>query len=437
MEFEVLSAEEVAALTPAQQKHYMKQYEAHKAAQLEKTIEEKGNKLLEEAKEQLKKEHEAEIQALKDEIKVIKDEAEKANTDLEAYKAENNRIREAAITNANNGRKFDVALNEAIEESKDDLKKLQNDKHAKVKVTLKAVGDMGISNIQDIQMANAQLAPGIYGLPNRRIHMRNILSTGRMTTSDYHYLREVGGEGDVSPWTENSGKKQQIDLDYIEKIAPSQYIAGYVNISRKALDDVTALRSSLAGRLSEKYLVAEDNQVLNGNGTPPQLEGILQVATPYDEGNGYTRLVQRMIDAAGQLEEGTGGLTEGFFADGYILKPRDWALIANTVSNGPEQVFTLPGLGIVSMSNGILYLNGVPVYKMNGMPNDPSRQFLVGDWTMGAQLLIREDPTVEFSYENEDNFVQNKITVRVEGRVALPIYYSEAFVKGGITPATT
>lgn len=437
MEFEVLSAEEVAALTPAQQKHYMKQYEAHKAAQLEKTIEEKGNKLLEEAKEQLKKEHEAEIQALKDEIKVIKDEAEKANTDLEAYKAENNRIREAAITNANNGRKFDVALNEAIEESKDDLKKLQNDKHAKVKVTLKAVGDMGISNIQDIQMANAQLAPGIYGLPNRRIHMRNILSTGRMTTSDYHYLREVGGEGDVSPWTENSGKKQQIDLDYIEKIAPSQYIAGYVNISRKALDDVTALRSSLAGRLSEKYLVAEDNQVLNGNGTPPQLEGILQVATPYDEGNGYTRLVQRMIDAAGQLEEGTGGLTEGFFADGYILKPRDWALIANTVSNGPEQVFTLPGLGIVSMSNGILYLNGVPVYKMNGMPNDPNRQFLVGDWTMGAQLLIREDPTVEFSYENEDNFVQNKITVRVEGRVALPIYYSEAFVKGGITPATT
>lgn len=432
-----MSAEEVAALTPAQQKHYMKQYEAHKAAQLEKTIEEKGNKLLEEAKEQLKKEHEAEIQALKDEIKVIKDEAEKANTDLEAYKAENNRIREAAITNANNGRKFDVALNEAIEESKDDLKKLQNDKHAKVKVTLKAVGDMGISNIQDIQMANAQLAPGIYGLPNRRIHMRNILSTGRMTTSDYHYLREVGGEGDVSPWTENSGKKQQIDLDYIEKIAPSQYIAGYVNISRKALDDVTALRSSLAGRLSEKYLVAEDNQVLNGNGTPPQLEGILQVATPYDEGNGYTRLVQRMIDAAGQLEEGTGGLTEGFFADGYILKPRDWALIANTVSNGPEQVFTLPGLGIVSMSNGILYLNGVPVYKMNGMPNDPSRQFLVGDWTMGAQLLIREDPTVEFSYENEDNFVQNKITVRVEGRVALPIYYSEAFVKGGITPATT
>lgn len=437
MEFKYLSAKEFEALSEYQQEKYLDEKRRHE----EKVAKENAEKAAKDAAQKLidenKAAHEAEIQAIKDEIKVAKDEADKANTELEAYKAENNRIREAAITNANNGRKFDVALNEAIEESKDDLKKLQNDKHAKVKVTLKAVGDMGISNIQDISMANAQLAPGIYGLPNRRIHMRNILSTGRMTTSDYHYLREVGGEGDVSPWTENSGKKQKIDLDYIEKIAPSQYIAGYVNISRKALDDVTALRSSLSGRLSEKYLVAEDNQVLNGNGTPPQLEGILQVATPYDEGNGYTRLVQRMIDAAGQLEEGTGGLTEGFFADGYILKPRDWALIANTVSNGPEQVFTLPGLGIVSMSNGILYLNGVPVYKMNGMPNDPNRQFLVGDWTMGAQLLIREDPTVEFSYENEDNFVQNKITVRVEGRVALPIYYSEAFVKGGITPATT
>jgi hypothetical protein len=72
---------------------------------------------------------------------------------------------------------------------------------------------------------------------------------------------------------------------------------------------------------------------------------------------------------------------------------------------------------------------------MNGMPSN-NRQFLAGDWMLGAQLLLRDDPTVEFSYENQDNFVKNVITVRVEGRDALAIYYPEAFVKGS-TGATT
>ena len=198
-----------------------------------------------------------------------------------------------------------------------------------------------------------------------------------------------------------------------------------MDISRKSLDDIPALRGALAPRLLEKYLIKEDQQILSGNGVTPQLEGILLNAVPYD--GSKTRLVEKVIDAVGQLEENE------FYADGIIMKPRDWAAIALTVSS--QQEFTLPGLGIVTMQNGVLYLNGVPVYKMNGMPAN-NRQFLVGDWMMGAQLLIREDPTVEFSYENKDNFEQNRITVRVEGRVALPIYFNNAFVKGS-TGATT
>lgn len=428
MEFEYLSAEALAELTEKQRDFYFKQKREHEA----KLAKESGEKLKTEAIDAAKEAVKEELESVKGELKLVKDEAEKAKEELDAFKAENNRIRVQSKENEKNGRHFEKALDEAVSENIDAIKELQTNKKGKVSFQLKAVGDMGISSIADISMANAQLAPGIYALPNRRIHMRDILNTGRMTTSDYHYLREVAGEGDITTWTENSGKKPQIDLDYIEKIAPSQYIAGYLKISRKALDDVQALRSALQMRLLEKYLVAEDAQVLQGNGVTPNLEGILQVATPYDDANGYEYLVQRMIDAAGQLEEGTGGFTEGFYADGYVLKPRDWAKIANTVSQGSEQVFTLPGLGIVSMVNGVLMLNGIPVYKMNGMPNDPNRQFLVGDWRMGAQLLIREDPTIDFSYENEDDFVQNKITVRVEGRVSLPIYYEEAFVKGAI-----
>ncbi|MFA6087481.1 phage major capsid protein [Mucilaginibacter sp.] len=368
-----------------------------------------------------------ELDELKGEVKVIKDERDQYKVEMEANLAEINRFKAAAKENEKKGRFFDEALNDALSEEKTikELQQLKTDRNAKVTLTLKDVGTMGISSIADISMANAQLRPGIISIPNRRIHMRNIMNTGRMTTSDFHYLREVGGEGDVDMWAENSGKKPALDLDYIEKTAPSQYIAGVLDISRKSLDDIAALRGTLAPRLLEKFLIKEDQQILSGLGTGSQLEGILQVAEAYD--GSKTRLVEKVIDAIGQLEENE------FYADGIIMRPRDWAAIAVTVST--QQEFTLPGLGIVTMQNGVLYLNGVPVYKMNGMPLD-NRQFLVGDWLMGSQLLIREDPRVEVSYENKDNFEKNIVTFRVEGRDALPIYFDDAYVKGS-TGATT
>ena len=49
--------------------------------------------------------------------------------------------------------------------------------------------------------------------------------------------------------------------------APAQVIAGYVRISRQMLDDVPAMTSFLQARLLEKYLVAEDAQLLSGSGS--------------------------------------------------------------------------------------------------------------------------------------------------------------------------
>ena len=58
--------------------------------------------------------------------------------------------------------------------------------------------------------------------------------------------------------------------------------------------------------------------------------------------------------------------------------------------------------------------------------------YLVGDWSKGAQLFVRENPIVRFFEEDGTNVRENKITVRVEGRIALPIYYTDAFVTGSL-----
>lgn len=420
MKFKALTPAEFDAMSEYKKEKYLDEKSQNDAEVNGQAAKKAAEDVVEEAITKAKTELTILIDAAKGETDAVQVKLDAAQVEIDAMKAENNRIRIAAKENEKKGTFFDEALVEAFETDafKADLKAMRDDKNAKVKVTLKAVGTMGISSIADIEMANAELRPGIAMLPNRRIHMRSIMNTGRMTTSDYHYLREVGGDNDVAAWAENSGQKSQLDLTYIEKVAPSQYIAGYLNISRKSLEDVTALNSALSYRLLEKYLIQEDFQILQGSGISPILQGILGVAQAYN--GSETFLVDRILDGCAQLEENE------YYADGVLVKPRDWAAVLRTQTT---LGYTLPSLGTVVMQNGILYVGGVPVYKMNGMPGN-NRQFLAGDWMLGAQLLLRDDPSIVLSYENQDNFIQNIVTVRVEGRSALPIYYPEAFVKG-------
>ncbi len=61
--------------------------------------------------------------------------------------------------------------------------------------------------------------------------------------------------------------------------------------------------------------------------------------------------------------------------------------------------------------------------------------FLIGDFTMGAELAIRQDVTVEFSREHSSNFTSGLATVLIEERVALPIYRTGAFIYGDFATA--
>jgi hypothetical protein len=104
---------------------------------------------------------------------------------------------------------------------------------------------MSLSNITDLAAANVQMLPGIIPAAPRKLHIRSLLPTGVMTTSAIHYLQETGSEGSVAAWADNSGTKSQIDYDLTEEVAPSEFIAGYLRITRKALDDISAMRSYL------------------------------------------------------------------------------------------------------------------------------------------------------------------------------------------------
>lgn len=314
---------------------------------------------------------------------------------------------------------FNQAFSKAMDENADNLEKFRRKEIKQFAMELKAVGDMSLANITDLSAANVQLLPGIIPAAPRKLHVRALLPTGVMTTSAIHYLQETGSEGSAAAWLDNSGNKPQIDFDLTEKVAPSEFIAGYLRITRKALDDISAMRSYLQTRLLESYLDAEDNQILNGNGTSPNLDGIITNAEAY---SGFRTIqVEKLIDSIAQVE------SNNHSANGILLSPEQY--YALLLTKGTTNDYTLPGLGAVNSVNGQLFVAGIPVFRSTAMSDS---NYIVGDWAKGAQLFIRENPIVRFFEEDGTNVRENKITVRVEGRVALPIYYTDAFVTGSL-----
>ena len=347
----------------------------------------------------------AELEATKASITVVKDEIEK-------LEAKQNRVK----MNQTEVKGFNATLADAIEQNGDSLAKLARGEQKRSSFILdtKAVGTMteAVNLTGDI---TRQYANQVYALPSRKVHMRSLLPIGTINQGLFTFPYESGGEGDPAAQVQGSSKAQ-VDFDITMKDAAAQYIAGYVRISRQMLDDIPAMTSFLQSRLLEKYLVAEDAQILSGNGTAPNLQGILGVATAAT--GAATVDVEQLVQAIAQLE------TSNYSATGILVNPTDWAAIMNTKNT--NAAYSLPASTVVT-TDGNVSIAGIPLYKSTAIAVD---KFVVGDWSMGAQIMQNQGIAVQFSEMDGDNFTKNLITVRVEARIALPIYYAGAFIYG-------
>ena len=348
-----------------------------------------------------------EIETLKAQIVVLKDAADKNQEALDGLIAAKN----AKAANPET-KSFNSLLAEGITENADKIKSIK--KGQSVSFEMKAVADMTFGvNFATADNSVTTVRPGIIELPKRKLHIRQLLNGGAMGTSNFAYVKEVAGE-EAPETVLEGGAKNQFHLSLQEVESPSQYVAGYIRISRKMLDDVQGMTTFLQSRLMELLLRTEDTQIISGDGTSPNLSGITDSGNFTAASTSETAEAMMLIDAISQLE----GYDRE--ANGILLNPTDyWNLAKLTNLNQSSAV--------VTSENGVLRIGGVPVFRSTAVTVD---KYIVGDWVMGANLLTREAPRVEFFYEDGTNVTTNKVTVRVEERVALPIYGSNYFIYG-------
>jgi len=112
-----------------------------------------------------------------------------------------------------------------------------------------------------------------------------------------------------------------------------------------------------------------------------------------------------------------------YTADTIVLNPADWEAIELTKASDGMYVWTNPAM----MAGPQLW--GKRVIPTNSIT---AGKFLVGAFSMGAQIWDRMDAAVQISYEDSDNFRKNMATLLCEERLALTVYRPAAFISGSI-----
>lgn len=255
-------------------------------------------------------------------------------------------------------------------------------------------------------------------LPDRRMTIRALLAPGTISSNSLEYDVETGFTNNAAVVADGTLKPQS-EIQYEEATMKVVTIAHWMRVNVQTLADIPALRSMIDNRLRYGLSYAEEQQLLNGDGTGGTINGLINQATPFAAPGGL--VADQMIDTM-RLAQLQVALAE-YAANGHVMNPIDWAYI--------EMLKDADGNYLIGNPQGTLAptLWGLPVVPTQAMAVD---KFLTGAFDLAAQLFDRQNATVDMSTEDQDNFVKNKVTVRAEERLGLAVYRPEAIVFGDL-----
>ena len=207
---------------------------------------------------------------------------------------------------------------------------------------------------------------------------------------------------------------------------PVSTVAHWIKISRQLAMDSAALASYVNQRMIYGVNRRVETQLGAGNGTAPNISGILDTgnytAHGYAAANlGTLKKVNLVTKIIGQL------WAVGAVPDAILMNPADWAQIQVDI------VDSAVSAARVDFSNPMApRLNGIPVIQSNGITADT---VVVGAFRQAGTIYNREGVVVEMSDSDDDNFTKNLITIRAERRLALTIERPSYIIGGDLTPA--
>lgn len=284
-----------------------------------------------------------------------------------------------------------------------------------VKATLTSLTTPAAGSVGD-GIAPDRLA-GIQEIPQRRMTVRDLLMPGTTESNSIQYVQETGFTNNADVVAEGGARPQSdIQMELITEGVKT--IGHHFKASREVLNDIPQLRSLIDGRLRYGVAYKEEQQLLNGDGTGNNLNGLVPNATAYAAPGGLVaeNLIDNLRFAALQA------VLAEYPSTGYVLNPIDWAAIETLKDGDGRYIIGQP------QGDAPARLWRLPVVLTPAIAVD---RFLTGAFNMGAQIFDREQTRVETGYVNED-FTNGLVTIVGDERVMLAIYRPEAFIEGDL-----
>lgn len=267
--------------------------------------------------------------------------------------------------------------------------------------------------------------PGVVPGASQILTMEQLITAVPTTSNAIEFTKENAFTNNAAEAAEGAAKAESA-LTFTLVNMPVSTVAHWIKISRQLAADNAALAAYVNARMVYGVNRKVESQLVSGDGTAPNISGILDsgnyTAHGYLSGALGSTLAKLVL-----IRKVIGDLyAAGYPADAIILNPVDWATIeVELLTTAAGQVpFRYDEAG-----RPILF--GIPVVQSVGMTAD---LFAVGAFRQAATIHNREGVVVEMSDSDSDNFTKNLVTIRAERRLALATEVPAAIRGGDLTP---
>ena len=270
-----------------------------------------------------------------------------------------------------------------------------------------------------------QVIPAIEPDPNPVLDLVDSINTDQTT---YYFLRETA-TNNAAETAEGSAAPEDA-FSYTAITAPVAKFITTLPITAELLEDQAGARAYFDGRLANHVLQRLEKEFIGGNGTSPNIQGLLGTTGVNQiqyNGTDYPASVGGKLRA---ILEGSKDVEENgkLFPDAMIMSPAAYEALAGQVDGNNNFM-----LGAAAQS-GSPTIWGVPIVKSTqiGTAMSQNSDVIIGKFGGGLAVnhVFRRGMELQISDSAADgDFGKDILTVKASLRYASAVYKPQAFTK--------
>lgn len=246
----------------------------------------------------------------------------------------------------------------------------------------------------------------------RPVQVTDIFPTGSTQQQAVVYMEETTYTNNAAEVLE-AGLYPEAALALEEKSSPVRKVAVWLPITDEQLEDEAHARGYVNRRLPFMLKQRLDSQLLNGDGTAPNLRGVLNTVGIQTQAKGTDPVPDAIRKAMTKVR-----VTGRAMPDHVVMHSNDWQEI--------RLLRTADGLYIWGSPSetGEARIWGLPVVENDVIVENTA---LVGDFNNYSELVSRRGIDVQITNSHSDFFINGKQAIRADMRCALVVYRPTAF----------